>query len=159
MCRYSEDWWASSTTTVWWWCDTQSWPAEVCVSKKCVFVLQSGQFSEDMIPTVGFNMRKITKGNVTIKVGSSIPCFCVLLLCRFHPTITCNFEKKCFLIMFIRFCCTLQQYNVSWCHCEFSHNWHWLEWKMKTWGFVCNFRSTNTYYTFTKYHERTWNVL
>lgn len=29
---------------------------------------QSGQFSEDMIPTVGFNMRKITKGNVTIKV-------------------------------------------------------------------------------------------
>lgn len=32
------------------------------------FVFQSGQFSEDMIPTVGFNMRKITKGNVTIKV-------------------------------------------------------------------------------------------
>lgn len=30
--------------------------------------LQSGQFSEDMIPTVGFNMRKVTKGNVTIKV-------------------------------------------------------------------------------------------
>lgn len=29
---------------------------------------QSGQFNEDMIPTVGFNMRKITKGNVTIKV-------------------------------------------------------------------------------------------
>lgn len=33
--------------------------------------VQSGQFSEDMIPTVGFNMRKVTKGNVTIKVGSS----------------------------------------------------------------------------------------
>ncbi|KAG4073176.1 hypothetical protein HA402_002565 [Bradysia odoriphaga] len=31
-------------------------------------VVRSGQFSEDMIPTVGFNMRKITKGNVTIKV-------------------------------------------------------------------------------------------
>ena len=30
--------------------------------------LQSGQFSEDMIPTVGFNMRKISKGNVTIKL-------------------------------------------------------------------------------------------
>nr|XP_023852804.1 ADP-ribosylation factor-like protein 8A isoform X2 [Salvelinus alpinus] len=29
---------------------------------------KSGQFSEDMIPTVGFNMRKITKGNVTIKL-------------------------------------------------------------------------------------------
>ncbi|XP_058144313.1 ADP-ribosylation factor-like protein 8B isoform X1 [Dasypus novemcinctus] len=27
-----------------------------------------GQFSEDMIPTVGFNMRKVTKGNVTIKI-------------------------------------------------------------------------------------------
>lgn len=32
------------------------------------FHLQSGQFTEDMIPTVGFNMRRITKGNVTIKV-------------------------------------------------------------------------------------------
>ncbi|NWS57002.1 ARL8A protein, partial [Chunga burmeisteri] len=30
--------------------------------------IQSGQFNEDMIPTVGFNMRKITKGNVTIKL-------------------------------------------------------------------------------------------
>lgn len=39
-----------------------------CVS---VLYLQSGQFSEDMIPTVGFNMRKITKGNVTIKVSNS----------------------------------------------------------------------------------------
>lgn len=29
---------------------------------------QSGSFNQDMIPTVGFNMRKITKGNVTIKV-------------------------------------------------------------------------------------------
>uniref|UniRef100_A0A8C8YIM1 ARF like GTPase 8A n=1 Tax=Prolemur simus TaxID=1328070 RepID=A0A8C8YIM1_PROSS len=33
-----------------------------------VNVIASGQFNEDMIPTVGFNMRKITKGNVTIKV-------------------------------------------------------------------------------------------
>lgn len=33
-----------------------------------IYFFQSGQFSEDMIPTVGFNMRKITKGNVTIKV-------------------------------------------------------------------------------------------
>lgn len=31
-------------------------------------LLQSGQYNEDMIPTVGFNMRKISKGNVTIKV-------------------------------------------------------------------------------------------
>lgn len=33
-----------------------------------VNVLASGQFNEDMIPTVGFNMRKINKGNVTIKL-------------------------------------------------------------------------------------------
>jgi len=33
-----------------------------------VNVIASGQFSEDMIPTVGFNMRKVTKGNVTIKL-------------------------------------------------------------------------------------------
>lgn len=32
-----------------------------------VNVLSSGSFSEDMIPTVGFNMKKVTKGNVTIK--------------------------------------------------------------------------------------------
>lgn len=31
---------------------------------------QSGQFNEDMIPTVGFNMRKVSKGNVTIKVST-----------------------------------------------------------------------------------------
>ncbi|RRT77082.1 hypothetical protein BHE74_00027903, partial [Ensete ventricosum] len=28
----------------------------------------TGGYSEDMIPTVGFNMRKLTKGNVTIKL-------------------------------------------------------------------------------------------
>eukprot|EP00042_Codosiga_hollandica_P059740 m.920235 g.920235 ORF g.920235 m.920235 type:complete len:187 (-) comp62296_c0_seq1:214-774(-) len=33
-----------------------------------VNVIASGQFSEDMIPTVGFNMRKVSKGNVTIKL-------------------------------------------------------------------------------------------
>eukprot|EP00002_Diphylleia_rotans_P002233 TRINITY_DN113_c0_g1_i1.p1 TRINITY_DN113_c0_g1~~TRINITY_DN113_c0_g1_i1.p1 ORF type:complete len:187 (+),score=52.69 TRINITY_DN113_c0_g1_i1:76-636(+) len=33
-----------------------------------VNVIASGQFHEDMIPTVGFNMRKVTKGNVTIKL-------------------------------------------------------------------------------------------
>jgi ADP-ribosylation factor-like protein 8 len=33
-----------------------------------VNVIASGQFTEDMIPTVGFNMRKVTKGNVTIKL-------------------------------------------------------------------------------------------
>ncbi|XP_067119853.1 ADP-ribosylation factor-like protein 8B [Centruroides vittatus] len=31
-------------------------------------VISSGQFCEDMIPTVGFNMRKVTKGSVVIKI-------------------------------------------------------------------------------------------
>ncbi len=33
-----------------------------------VNVIATGGFSEDMIPTVGFNMRKVTKGQVTIKL-------------------------------------------------------------------------------------------
>ncbi|CAO3588111.1 unnamed protein product [Absidia cylindrospora] len=33
-----------------------------------VNVMASGQFMEDTIPTVGFNMRKVTKGNVTMKL-------------------------------------------------------------------------------------------
>ena len=37
---------------------------------------QTGSFSEDMIPTVGFNMRKVTKGNVSIKVRCASCCSC-----------------------------------------------------------------------------------
>ena len=33
-----------------------------------VGVLTTGGFQEDTIPTVGFNMRKVTKGGVTIKM-------------------------------------------------------------------------------------------
>ena len=33
-----------------------------------VNIIATGGFSEDMIPTVGFNMRKVTKGKVTIKL-------------------------------------------------------------------------------------------
>jgi ADP-ribosylation factor-like protein 8 len=33
-----------------------------------VNVLTTGSFQQDMIPTVGFNMKKITKGGVTIKM-------------------------------------------------------------------------------------------
>ena len=33
-----------------------------------VNVIASGQFNEDMIPTVGFNMRKISMGNMKIKL-------------------------------------------------------------------------------------------
>ncbi|RDY09265.1 ADP-ribosylation factor-like protein 8a [Mucuna pruriens] len=31
-------------------------------------LVNTGGYSEDMIPTVGFNMKKVTKGNVTIKL-------------------------------------------------------------------------------------------
>lgn len=34
--------------------------------------VQTGQYCEDMIPTVGFNMKKITKGKVSIKVNAFI---------------------------------------------------------------------------------------
>jgi hypothetical protein len=34
----------------------------------CCWRTQNGAFMEDMIPTVGFNMRKVTKGNVTMKL-------------------------------------------------------------------------------------------
>ncbi|KAF2295466.1 hypothetical protein GH714_032993 [Hevea brasiliensis] len=33
-----------------------------------VNAIVAGGYSEDMIPTVGFNMKKVTKGNVTIKL-------------------------------------------------------------------------------------------
>ncbi|RKO92955.1 P-loop containing nucleoside triphosphate hydrolase protein [Blyttiomyces helicus] len=33
-----------------------------------VNVIASGHFTEDMIPTVGFNMRKVTKGSVVMKL-------------------------------------------------------------------------------------------
>ncbi|GMH19394.1 hypothetical protein Nepgr_021235 [Nepenthes gracilis] len=33
-----------------------------------VNAIATGGYSQDMIPTVGFNMRKVTKGNVTIKL-------------------------------------------------------------------------------------------
>ncbi|KAJ3673955.1 hypothetical protein LUZ60_005947 [Juncus effusus] len=33
-----------------------------------VNVIATGGYSEDMIPTVGFNMKKVVKGNVTIKL-------------------------------------------------------------------------------------------
>lgn len=33
-----------------------------------VNVIATGSFQENMIPTVGFNMRKVTKGSVTIKL-------------------------------------------------------------------------------------------
>ncbi|GAA5945590.1 hypothetical protein JCM1841_000130, partial [Sporobolomyces salmonicolor] len=33
-----------------------------------VNVLAHGQFSQSMIPTIGFNLRKVQKGNVTLKL-------------------------------------------------------------------------------------------
>ncbi|KAI5481823.1 alpha/beta-hydrolase [Pseudohyphozyma bogoriensis] len=37
-----------------------------------VNVLTVGEFSEDMVPTVGFNLKKVTKGNVTIKLWGTM---------------------------------------------------------------------------------------
>uniref|UniRef100_A0A8C1N8X7 ADP-ribosylation factor-like 8Bb n=2 Tax=Cyprinus carpio TaxID=7962 RepID=A0A8C1N8X7_CYPCA len=53
-----------------WPSSTGSWTGSGRSSGKTTFVnvIASGQFNEDMIPTVGFNMRKVTKGNVTIKI-------------------------------------------------------------------------------------------
>ena len=33
-----------------------------------MILIASGNYSEDLIPTVGFNMRKVQKGNVSIKI-------------------------------------------------------------------------------------------
>ncbi|RMC10213.1 hypothetical protein DUI87_13014 [Hirundo rustica rustica] len=52
-------------------------------------VLASGQFTEDMIPTVGFNMRKITKGNVTIKVMVNT----ITILCCSYMVDAADLEK------------------------------------------------------------------
>ena len=41
-----------------------------------VNVIANNDFHEDMIPTVGFNMRKVTKGAITIKLwdlGGQVP--------------------------------------------------------------------------------------
>ena len=53
-----------------------------------VNVIATGQYQEDMIPTVGFNMRKITKGRVTMKIWDiggqpvSDPCGKILPWCQ-----------------------------------------------------------------------------
>ena len=42
-----------------------------------VNVINTGSFEENMIPTVGFNMRKVQKGKVTIKIwdmGGQVHC-------------------------------------------------------------------------------------
>jgi ADP-ribosylation factor-like protein 8 len=63
--------------SIWEWIKSLFWKEEMELtlvglqnSGKTTFVnvIASGQFNEDMIPTVGFNMRKVTKGNVTIKL-------------------------------------------------------------------------------------------
>ncbi len=47
-----------------------------------VNLISEGAFQEDMIPTVGFNMKKVTRGNVTIKVILT------------HLLFICFFKKK-----------------------------------------------------------------
>lgn len=44
------------------------------------------QWSEDVVPTVAFNLRKVRKGNVTLKIwdvaGTHPPC-------KLHPFLAC----------------------------------------------------------------------
>lgn len=52
-----------------------------------VNVIATGGFQEDMIPTVGFNMRKVSKGSVTIKLwdlGGQVKCMAILFLAQSH---------------------------------------------------------------------------
>ncbi|GFY89511.1 ADP-ribosylation factor-like A1D [Actinidia rufa] len=42
--------------------------ADCCCKTVAGSYSKTGGYSEEMIPTVGFNMRKVTKGNVTIKL-------------------------------------------------------------------------------------------
>ena len=58
---------------------------------------QSGQFNEDMIPTVGFNMRKVTKGNVTIKVSVKV----------FNTQYMVECDENNFLVPKLPYACTL----------------------------------------------------
>ena len=56
-----------------------------------VNVIATGSFHEDMIPTVGFNMRKVTKGAVTIKLwdlGGQVRNFDLLSLSRPQTEVT-----------------------------------------------------------------------
>jgi GTPase SAR1 family protein len=68
-------------------------------SGKTTFVnlIASGQYSEDMIPTVGFNMRKITKGNVTIKVKK----FLFVCISRFGILVCAKLEFVLMIEIFI----------------------------------------------------------
>lgn len=92
-----------------------------CFPLSYVCHVQSGQFSEDMIPTVGFNMRKVTKGNVTIKVSQKThrQLFCFQCSSEIHLTphnaVHSGFYSKdrsrIFIVFFILtcFCAVLPQ--------------------------------------------------
>jgi len=62
-----------------------------------VNVIASGGFQEDMIPTVGFNMRKVSKGAVTIKLwdlGGQVQIATALLEVHETPSKAGNFQKN-----------------------------------------------------------------
>jgi hypothetical protein len=50
-----------------------------------VNVLGSDQWSEDVVPTVAFNLRQVRKGNVTMKVWDVAVCF-LFSSTTGHPT-------------------------------------------------------------------------
>lgn len=75
-----------------------------------VNVLTTGAFHEDMIPTVGFNMRKVTKGAVTIKLwdlGGQVRrktfCFGHVNMARLHSDLLWMLQPR-FRSMWERYC-------------------------------------------------------
>uniref|UniRef100_A0A2S2QN90 ADP-ribosylation factor-like protein 8B-A n=1 Tax=Sipha flava TaxID=143950 RepID=A0A2S2QN90_9HEMI len=66
-----------------------------------VHVIASGQFNQDMIPTVGFNMRKVTKNNVTIKIWDI----------GGQPRFRSMWERYCRGVNAIVYVCILKTFN------------------------------------------------
>ena len=67
-----------------------------------VNVIASGSFNEDMIPTVGFNMRKISKGSVTIKlwdIGRYLTCKDI----KSKIPVSMNYAKIIFVIVRLKY--------------------------------------------------------
>lgn len=83
-----------------------------------VNVLTTGAFHEDMIPTVGFNMRKVTKGAVTIKLwdlGGQVM-FHRSRHTMSHDSLHIHLQVKSLQVDFLwRFCCFQNQRRILTC--------------------------------------------
>ncbi|RVW69174.1 ADP-ribosylation factor-like protein 8a [Vitis vinifera] len=91
----------------------------------CGSCCKTGGYTEDMIPTVGFNMRKVTKGNVTIKLWDLEDNLGFAVCGR---DIAVQFQLLCmylnspfFSYMFIMLSIPMK---IKWNEVEFPENWH-----------------------------------